>query len=92
MYPGTGGLASIIICSPEHIVSAVASENIEAEETSPKKSTKIVISSVKVHPFATISTLILSPLSNSPAPLPAVAVTVLDGPAAPKGTPFLKNL
>ena len=54
----------MITCSPEHIVSPVAFENIEAEETSPKKSTRMVISSVKVHPFATISTLILSPLSN----------------------------
>ena len=82
----------MITCSPEHIVSPGAFENIEAEETSPKKSTKIVISSVNVHPLATISTLIRSPLSNCPAPLPAVAVTVLDGPAAPKGTPLLKNL
>ena len=80
------------ICSPEHIVSPGASENIEAEETSPKKSTKIVISSVNVHPLATISTLIQSPLSNRPAPLPAVPVTLLVGPAAPKGAPFLKNL
>ena len=73
------------------MVSPGALETIEAVVTSPKKSTKTVISSVKVHPSTTIWALIRSPLSNSPAPSPAVAVTVLDGPAAPRETPSLKN-
>ena len=52
----------------------------------------MVISSVKVHPSETASTLILSPLLNSAPPTPAVAVIVLEGLAAPKDTSFLKNL
>ena len=38
--------------SPLHIVSFGALEEIEADATTPKKSTKIVISSEKVHPSA----------------------------------------
>ena len=53
MYPGAGGPAVICIESPLHMVSFVALEAIEAEATAPKKSTKIVISSEKVHPSAT---------------------------------------
>ena len=66
----------------------------EAEDNSPKKSTKIVISFVKVHPSTVASTLILSPLSNSPGtpPSPAVAVTVLETPAGPNGISLTKNL
>ena len=83
-----------MILLPEQIVSAVALELSEAEAKSPKKSTKTVISSVNVQLSATASTFILSPLLNSPGtpPSPAVAVTVLEGPAAPKGMSFTKNL
>ena len=79
---------------PAHIVSSVASVAIEAEESSLKKSTSIVISSVNVQPSTTASTLILSPLLNSPGtpPLPAVAVTVLETPAGPNGASLTKNL
>ena len=52
----------------------------------------MVISSINVHPSDIASTLILSPLSNSAPPSPAVAVTVLDGLAGPKAVSFLKNL
>ena len=66
----------------------------EAEDSSPKKSTNTVISFVKTHPSTVASTLIISPLSNSPGtpPSPAVAVTVLETPAGPNGTLFTKNL
>ena len=94
VYPGTGGPAVIMILPPEQIVSPGALEAIDADASSPKKSTRMVISSVNVHESTVASTFILSPLLNSPGtpPSPAVAVTVLEGPAAPRGASFTKNL
>ena len=94
MYPGTGGPAVNIIEPPSQIVSKAASVESEAEDNSPKKSTRTVISSVNVQLSTVASTLILSPLLNSPGthPSPAVAVTVLETPAGPNGTSFTKNL
>ena len=91
VYPGKGGPAVITTALPAQIVSPGASETIEAESRSLKKSTKIVISSIKVHPSATTLTFILSPLLNCAPPLPAVAETILEGPAAAIATSFLKN-
>ncbi|GIS21899.1 MAG: hypothetical protein CM15mP122_4050 [Bacteroidota bacterium] len=47
---------------------------------------------MNVQPSTTASTLILSPLLNSPGtpPLPAVAVTVLETPAGPNGASLTK--
>ena len=73
------------------MVSEGASVDIDAEVNSPKKSTRTVISSVNVQVSIVTSTLILSPLSNSPTPLPAVAVKALERLAAPRETSFLKN-
>ena len=91
VYPGTGGPAVMTTAPPAQIVSPGALDAIEAESNSLKKSTKIVISSIKVHPSATTRTFILSPLLNWAPTLPAVCVTVLEGPAAAIATSFLKN-
>ena len=53
VYPGTGGPAVIVTDSLAQIVSEGALVEIEAEFKSAKKSTKIVISLVNVHPSAT---------------------------------------
>ena len=72
------------------IVSEAASVEIDAEVSSPKKSTRTVISSVNVQVSIVTSTLILSPLLISPAPFPAVAVNVLERLEINE-TSFLKN-
>ena len=94
MYPGTGGPAVKIIELAPQIVSKAAFVESDAEDNSPKKSTRTVISSVKIQLSTVASTLIISPLLNSPGtpPSPAVAVTVLETPAGPNGTLFTKNL
>ena len=92
MYPGNGGPAVTTIESFGQIVSEGAFVEIEAEDNSPKKSTKIVIPSLlTAHVSLVISAVISSPLSISPAPSPAVAVMVRLSEGAPKDTPLLKN-
>ena len=80
----------MIIDSLGQIVSEGASVEIDAEVSSPKKSTRTVISSVNVQVSIVTSTLILSPLLISPTPFPAVAVYVLERLEINE-TSFLKN-
>ena len=75
-----------------HIESKGAFVLIEADATSPKKSTNIVNSSeTNVHPSKVTNTFTLSPLSSSLRPFPAVAVTVLEAPPSPQAASFNKN-